>query len=124
MIAVTVHSGNKRFIIIEYEVLHITDILEYGEARSVCNIHEPRQFVTLIVIHTAEMTAEDGKSCTHWEMLRFGNLDFFRRYRYVMCFIIMASAHYVSLLATTGYSCRNNNKCNNENSNTCEEEGS
>ena len=40
LIAITVHSGNKRFIILEYE-LHITDILEYGEARSRCNFHEP-----------------------------------------------------------------------------------
>ena len=40
LIAATVHSGNKRFIILEYE-LHITDILEYGEARSRCNFYEP-----------------------------------------------------------------------------------
>ena len=38
LIAITVHSGNKHFIIIEYE-LHITDILEYGEARSHRNFH-------------------------------------------------------------------------------------
>ena len=40
LVAVTVHSGNKRFVILEYE-RNITDILEYGEARSQRNFQEP-----------------------------------------------------------------------------------
>ena len=40
LIAITVHSGNKHFNIIEYE-LHITDILEYGEARIHSNFQQP-----------------------------------------------------------------------------------
>ena len=57
LIAVTVHSGDKLFLSILYNQervlcpslniidgqpeLHITDILEYGEARSHCNFHMP-----------------------------------------------------------------------------------
>ena len=40
LIAITVYSGNKHFIIIEYE-LHITDILEYGEAQIHSNFQQP-----------------------------------------------------------------------------------
>ena len=70
LIAFTVHSGNKKFLIILYKQervlcaslnifdgqseLHITDILEYGEARSQCNFHEPAtrsDIYTGFVIH-------------------------------------------------------------------------
>ena len=72
LIAFTVHSGNKLFLFILYSYnqervlcaslnifdgqseLHISDILDYGEARSQCNFHEPAtrsDIYTGFVIH-------------------------------------------------------------------------